>query len=340
MKKSFIIPLTLLALAASVAGGCKKEETTKSSLDGSLSIVMPKYVEPGVAKTFCIDTMTTLSRPDGAAIGYYFSDPFLASNDTIVKADGSVNERYYEFKVLDTLGVVNLSFGACSSDDYYGSIKTATFTVVRKGRNGRASITGFDQSVEDEKLVDPRDLKVYPCVDIDGTLWMRSNLAWEGAGLGYEGYDVMTDLFGRYYTWEEAVDACPEGWRLPNEDDWLALASKYAVSSSRDADYEGMAGTLMADLYFNGTRMWEYSRYVKVSDKSHLSLMPSGYATVSGGSGEFSSLYEYAALWTADGNADGDRAVLRYIYRDNDNVFRGLADKTNFAASVRCVKSE
>ena len=340
MKKSFIIPLTLLALAASVAGGCKKEETTKSSLDGSLSKVMPKYVEPGFTKTFCIDTMTTLSRPDGAAIGYYFSDPFLASNDTIVKADGSVNERCYEFKVLDTLGVVNLSFGACSSDDYYGSIKTATFTVVRKGRNGRASITGFDQSVEDEKLVDPRDLKVYPCVDIDGTLWMQSNLAWEGAGLGYKGYDVMTDLFGRYYTWEEAVDACPEGWRLPNEDDWLALASKYAVSSSRDADYEGMAGTLMADLYFNGTRMWEYSRYVKVSDKSHLSLMPSGYATVSGGSGEFSSLYEYAALWTADGNADGDRAVLRYIYRDNDNVFRGLADKTNFAASVRCVKSE
>ena len=93
MKKSFIIPLTLLALAASVAGGCKKEETTKSSLDGSLSIVMPKYVEPGFTKTFCIDTMTTLSRPDGAAIGYYFSDPFLASNDTIVKADGSVNRN-------------------------------------------------------------------------------------------------------------------------------------------------------------------------------------------------------------------------------------------------------
>ena len=340
MKKSFIIPLTLLALAASVAGGCKKEETTKSSLDGSLSLVLPKYVEPGFTKTFFIDTMTTLTRPDGAAIGYYFSDPFLASNDTIVKADGSINERYYEFTVLDTIGVVNLSFGACSSDDYYGSIKTASFTVVRKGSNGRASITGFDQSVEDERLVDMRDLKVYPCVNIDGTLWMRSNLAWEGAGKVYEGYDVMSDIFGRYYTWEEAQSACPEGWRLPDEDDWLALASKYAESSARDTDYQGMAGNLMADLYYNGTRMWEYSRYVKVSDKSHLSLMPSGYAMVIGNGAEFSALYEYAALWTADEGEGGEKGVLRYIYRDNDNVFRGLADKTNFAASVRCVKSE
>ena len=102
------------------------------------------------------------------------------------------------------------------------------------------------------------------------------------------------------------------------------------------SDFKGLAGALMADLYFNGTRMWEYWPEVKVTDASRLSVMPAGYAVMSVDGFSFGNVYSYAAFWTSEDA--GDKGVLRYIYEEKDIVYRFEADKKGLAASVRCVR--
>lgn len=207
---------------------------------------------------------------------------------------------------------------------------------MKPGLDGDGSITGFTRVMTDGSFTDARDGREYCYVNVDGTDWMRHNLAWEGAGTAYGGCDVMSDIFGRYYTWEQAQTACPDGWTLPSDEDWVALGRKYGRDAAAGRDLEGLAGNVMENLYFNGTRMWEFWRDVKITDKARLSVMPSGYVTVSGGQYEYCAIYKYAAFWTSD--SVGAEGVLRYIYQDKDVVYRGLMSTTDFAASVRCVR--
>ena len=337
MKFSKISLFALLAVCA-VLPGCKKDsETSKSYLSGSLSLSMPSFVAPGYTKTFDIEELMTLSREDGGTIGYYFKAPVTSVYDTLVLADGTVRKRYYTVEVPDSLGKQSLTLGAFTDDDiYYGSSAAVSFTVVKAGLDNKGSITGFTHALTDGSFTDPRDGRLYYTTTIDGTEWMRHNLAWEGSGIAYGSCDVMSDIFGRYYTWEEAQTACPEGWSLPTDEDWVAVGRKYGSGAASGKDLEGLAGNVMENLYFNGERMWEFWRGVKITDKSRLSVMPSGYFLIKGDVYTNDALNEYAAFWTSD--KVGEDGVLRYIYEDKDTVYRGLMSTTDFAASVRCVR--
>ena len=160
----------------------------------------------------------------------------------------------------------------------------------------------------------------------------------ETFGHSYLDCPAMQNILGSYYTWEEAQTACPEGWRLPSEEDWVALLKTCGAPAELESmqDSPSGAGALMVKATFNGTTLWEYFRGVTITGSSHLNVLPAGYATVAEGAYSFSGFGSYAAFWTS---ADlEDKGVYRYIYQENDNVYVGLADKNTFAASVRCVR--
>ena len=328
---TWLVPAVLAA--AAVLTGCKKDNDKEyKSLDGTLSLSMPAYVAPGYTKTFKLDTLTTLSRSDGGSIGYRFTDPDTGKSDTLVTASGQVLHDTYTVTVPDRTTSLKLTLSAFvdADSDYYGTSVSSSFTVVRPGVTPESSITRFQPTAS--HLTDPRDGRQYYTVRAGGHDWMRQTLAWEDAGEPYQRCEAMTDVFGLYYTWEEAQTACPEGWRLPTDADWTALAEGAAAGR----DIAGLAGRVMGDLYFNGTKMWEYWRDVKITDELRLSVMPVGYATLADGAYSFDGLYTYAAFWTSD-ESDG-MGVCRYIYHDKDIVYRGRMSKTDFAASVRCVR--
>ena len=330
----WLLPLALIAASAGFTACDKEKETEKEYLTGRLSLSMPSYVNPGFTKTFLIDTLMTLSRSDGGPIGYRFVDPNTGAADTLVAADGSVLHREFTLTVADTIVSQTLTFSAFVSadSDYYGSSTTASYTIVRPGWSDGSSITNFSVTDPESVLTDARDGREYYTVGIDGLLWMRNNLAWEGAGVAFQRSAAMSEIFGRYYTWEEAQTACPDGWRLPADAEWTQLSE----GAEPGKDIPGLAGQVMADLYFNGTKMWEYGREVPITDALGLSVMPVGYAMVDNGEYDFSGIYAYAAFWTSD--ETGGRGVCRYIYHDQNVVYRGLMPKSDFAASVRCVK--
>ncbi|MBP5626093.1 MAG: hypothetical protein J6W98_04155 [Bacteroidales bacterium] len=332
----WLIPAALAAVLA-MAAGCKKENTEDyKSLSGTISLDMPVFVQTGYTKTFAIDTLMTVTCPENYPVGYYFTDPETGKRDTLVTADGVVRKPAFTLKVKDSLATRNLTLSAfVKSDAKYSALSgSASYVVVKSGLDGKGSITHFNASSSAGSMKDARDGKEYYYTDVDGLSWLRQNLAWEGAGQAYWNCNVMSDIFGRYYTWEEAQTACPEGWRLPTDAEWTALQA----GAEAGKDINGLAGKLMGDLYFNGAKMWEYWREVKITDELHFSALPAGYATVGEGDYHFQAVYSYAAFWTSD-EADG-RGVCRYISPNKDIVYRGQLSKSGFAASVRCVKEK
>lgn len=58
--------------------------------------------------------------------------------------------------------------------------------------------------------------------------WLAENLKFATASSRCYLDDLNTcQQIGRYYQWEDAMTACPIGWRLPNDKDWLELVNLF-----------------------------------------------------------------------------------------------------------------
>lgn len=172
-------------------------------------------------------------------------------------------------------------------------------------------------NIEDYFITDVRDGQQYRTVKIGDQLWMAKNLNYESFEGSYcHGNDPDKCLeYGRLYQWEAAVFACPDGWRLPSENDWDILTGflgeKAGVKIKSDHGWTGD---------YNGT------------NSSGFNALPGSYLTQYG---EFMALGGYAFFWTS-GESTDNRAWCRQLSYNVDNVERNHFNKLN-AFSVRCI---
>ena len=323
----------LLALAS-----CHKERSSSSTpyVGGSLTYDMPSYVQYG-------DVIHIVPRgvyredSSDTLLSVRWINPFTSVSDTVrLESDPASVDKAFDFVVdVDTVGTFSIAVYAWA-EGYSAKSLTKSFTIIDNELDN-GSLTGYGFLDAIGTFTDARDGKPYYFNTVDGTDWMISNLAYEGAGMAYKDESTLSTLFGQYYTWDEATAACPAGWHLPSDADFVALAKAFGAKVSADGSITEGSGALMGDIYFNGDKMWEFWPSVKITNSSKFSAIPAGYAVVDENGAEFTGFNDFAIFWTAD--ADGAlMGRARYIYVDKPDIFASVLGKNSVRASVRCVR--
>ena len=214
-----LLPYIGLLLAASLLFSCKKKEettTTKPYLYG-VDFDLPTFARPG--DTFIL-------KP----YGVYTTEGDGVENPTYKWRVGTGEFQTTETFTLklEEVGNYTVSCQATDPDDnYYASSNSKVIIVIDPALGETLTGTGIEAG--DPHITDPRDddgENDYFFTRIGDLDWFRNNLAYTGAGLAYENADVTSYPIGRYYTWDEAMTACPEGWRLPTAEEWAALGDE------------------------------------------------------------------------------------------------------------------
>ena len=78
-------------------------------------------------------------------------------------------------------------------------------------------------------FTDSRDQVIYKTQEINGLMWMLDNLQFKTDSSWCQKNDPKScEKYGRLYTWEDAMSACPDGWRLPTQAEWMDLSLHFA----------------------------------------------------------------------------------------------------------------
>lgn len=332
------IAFTFILLAAF---SCKKDDedtTDYDYLSGTPTFSIPAYVQPGESYVLHPKAVSRLSTDESKdSIGYYwYIDPIMSSKDT-VRYEAETHSPDYTITIPDTLCTLTITCGAYA-DGYYTSTAEVSTIIVRPHGEDR-SLQGIDYTTS--YITDPRDSKKYYYTTIAGRDWFIDNLAYEGAGKPFYGSSAMVDIFGIFYTWEDAKSACPDGWRLPSNKDFLALHNSLtgANNTADNVTFFGKLGDCMADAYLNDIKLWEFWPGVNINNKTKYSMVPVGYATVNDeGEYKYSGSTYYYTCWTSDESANG-QAYYRYVYADKPDMLIGSANKANFSTPIRCVRN-
>ena len=329
--------LCALILAAS----CKKEEDTAlPSLTGSLNIQgVPAYVSPQDEVTFKINRIT---HPEGGNIGYAYSitEGYMTTKDTLDAGEMTFTYKFCDRKNFskDTLRTVTVSAYAFA-DGYYTTYSSSyPVTIVKGGVGKDASIQGIEAGTTE--VID--GITYYTCT-VNGRTWLSRNLVREDVGIPYVNCDAMLDVFGSYMTYEQAQTACPKGYALPDDRQFLELVLDEVYEDKILKDIPGVAGQLMANALFNNEEMWPYWPEMNIDNKTCFSAIPAGYANIYERDGkyvgDFDGAGSYAAFWLDDTDpVDNNKAFCRFIVANSNELKITSQDRKSFGASVRCVK--
>jgi uncharacterized protein (TIGR02145 family) len=73
-------------------------------------------------------------------------------------------------------------------------------------------------------FTDLRDGQIYNIVEIGEQMWFAENLNYNtGNSWCYDDEPSNCETYGRLYDWQTAIIACPEGWHLPSDEEWIIL---------------------------------------------------------------------------------------------------------------------
>ena len=326
------ILLIAAAFALAASSSCKKDDDDDTYSDYMSGTLTFSAVDGFLDREETV-TLTPSGITEPECVGYYWYTSWDSTKDTTRVENGS-GDGTFTVKVPYDLGEYKINCVAFA-DGYYTSSASTSFYVVSSELN--TTVKNANLNKDSYLQEDARDGRSYYCTKTSPR-WFKSNLAYSGSGVSYYNSPVMDMIVGKFYSWEEAVKACPEGWRLPNDSDFAALASQVAGDGSEfkvHEDFKDVAGGFMVDATFLDEKLWEFWPQVKITNSTGLCVMPFGYC-VDAGSTRFLGFEEYAAFWTAD--EEGENAFYRYIYYDKNDVLIGKGNKESFRASVRCVR--
>lgn len=385
---------SIIFVAAAILSiiSCNKDEdtTVSPSLEGSLKIEGAKTFI-GADKTSRTITLKPSGgvHPEGKTLGYYWKvSPVMTSYDTTryengLNKKGEESDGTFTYEIKDSLGTYTIYCYAYASG-YTGLSAYAYTTVVRGGVQPEGS--DIEVSITNTGVADsctPIEGTDYYYTTIGNYDWTANNMADKTLndtpmGVSFINYDVMSDVYGRYYSYNEAKQLCANlpsdgnPWRLPTDKDWVNLVKDITTDAKGDftADEHqdiywdnktngtpSLGARLIADGYFNDEKLWDFwPEMGEPENTSRMSVIPVGYANLgvytdvplksNYPTALFEGTYEFATFWTSDEVEDNDgvegnspQAYYRYIFTKTPHLMIGKGYKNTYGASVRCVRN-
>ena len=207
-----------------------------------------------------------------------------------------------------------------------------------------------------DSFTDARDGKKYKIVKIGDQIWMAENLNYKiGNSWCYDNKDANCKKYGRLYTWNAAMKACPEGWRLPDREDWRELTRAVDANAAytgdipehyRDIDNDageklksrnqwldgGENGNLISGVFTSEGGNWSL---IEGTDEFGFSALPGGIRYRDSG---FNAVGFAGNWWVATpfGNFSAVKRQINYCFRHLSESYNHKGE----GLSVRCIKCE
>jgi uncharacterized protein (TIGR02145 family) len=209
---------------------------------------------------------------------------------------------------------------------------------------GILALLGYGQAQNSADSVaamftDPRDGKTYRTVKIGKLTWMAENLNFETAkSWCYGNADSNCTKYGRLYTWNAAMKACPAGWKLPDTAAWnnLIRAAGDSVAGTRLRSKTGWA-----NYYGSGHFLSDHGRRsIPGTDEFGFSALPGGRRDNSSYYDAFEYDFTSGRWWSATefGIRCTNCAYYQFMSYCKAYVWN-LSGNKGFAYSVRCVRN-
>lgn len=282
----------------------------------------------------------------------------ITNNNMNIQARGvcwsiSQNPTIHDNKTVNGSGPGGFSSiltGLSPNTTYY--VRAYANTTSGTFYGNEVGFTTLDAGAGSQTFIDSRDGNTYKWIQLGNQIWMAQNLAWlpevspSGSGslvgpyyyvYDYNGFDVENakslynyDKYGVLYNWEAATNACPTGWHLPTDEEWIILEETLGMDP-QDAikDRFRYSGDVGKKLRSQGG--WFNNEYNNLN--TGFDAFPAGYRNRGG---SYKYIGNYTAFWTQSQNEF--YAMYRGLYYFNDGVYRDYFYKSG-GFSVRCIKN-
>ncbi len=204
----------------------------------------------------------------------------------------------------------------------------------------------------------------YSTVSIGMQCWMGENLkttkyrdgspiaypgtddvAWSnntnGAYAWYNNDESWKNLYGALYNWHAATNTnqlCPEGWRVPTDNDWYALSDFIsggtATGGNQLKSCRQDGSPLGGDCNTTAHPRWDFNETSHGTNDYGFAALPGGQRITNGA---FASMGITAAFWSSN-EANATEAWLRAIPTES-NFYR-LNNPKTIGYSIRCIHEE
>ncbi|MDD6092260.1 MAG: fibrobacter succinogenes major paralogous domain-containing protein [Hallerella succinigenes] len=224
--------------------------------------------------------------------------------------------------VLFTLVGLASAEQVCTESEYKGR-------TIKKCRDTGSS--GGDSSMD--SFTDPRDGQTYRTVQIGSQTWMAENLNYRtDDSYCYDDESANCRKYGRLYTWNAALNACPSGWHLPSKAEFETLLKR--TGEFVEEEYE-------IEIYSSGRSLKSTSGWNDYKGKNGNGTDSYGFSALPAGGrgdvGDFGGVGYNAGFWSAT-ECYSNGAYHMGLGYDDDSADLGYHFK-DIGLSVRCLRN-
>jgi uncharacterized protein (TIGR02145 family) len=283
-----------------------------NSKTANITISITDVIE---SATFTINAIADISISENET--FTGSTPSLSGDTPISKIVYSLGGNdANSFTINSTTGVISMVARDFESPVDANTDNVYEVSIIATDADGNTASSNQKVTVK----------VVLASINLGTQTWTASNISLVPTAYNNLDSDYNTDGIeadGWHYSYDAARNVCPSGWRLPSDDDWKKLEGFLGMSVTDQNKEDG------------SSRGTDEGTQLRVGGSSGFNARLAGFVSTG---------YDYYVrgtrtyFWTSTVSPlYGNKAKTRYIYHDDENLFRVTRLKTD-KNSVRCIK--